>query len=360
MKRLVCAITVLSLLLLARGAHAGSGASAREEGEGEPVERTAAVAPGAVIGLCVGTGDVVVRGWDKGEVRARAHVERLELRTRRPGRAPGRANVPSAPNFPGPPNTPGPASPPGMPNPPSRMNAPNPLPPVDLEVLMSNSAGDEPGGDPCGVHGDIELDVPRGATVLLRVREGDADISDVAEVRVESMVGETDVRGVTRAVEVESMSGSIFVRDSAGRVRLRTFRGDVEAINLRAAAAGDQFQAKCTNGSVTLEGVRHAHVEAATVSGDVTVTGPLTRGGNYDFQTFNGDVTLMLPAAESFKLNARVAIGGEITTDFDVKGAPGPPPVKELPQGRLVGTVGGGGAEVNLSSFNGALRLKKQ
>ncbi|HYP54095.1 MAG TPA: DUF4097 family beta strand repeat-containing protein [Pyrinomonadaceae bacterium] len=378
MKRFLCAIAVIALLAPARVAYADSPKSAREDGQGETVERAVAAEPGVVVSLCVGTGDVFVRGWDKREVRARARVERLELRRQQANapQAPGPRNPPDAPNrrqpanVPGPPgpvsapNPPGPPLPrsfPGIPNPPGTPNTPNaPQAGNVVAVILSNAEEDGFGLSGCDAVGSVELDVPRGATVVLRVREGDVDVSDVAAVHVETMQGDTDVRGVSRSVEVESMSGSIFLRDSGGRVRLRTFHGDVEAVNVRAVVAADQFQAKSTNGSVKLEQVGHTHVEAATVSGDVSVTGALARGGSYHFQTFNGDVTLMLPATESFKLNARVAVGGEISTDFAVKSAGGAQPSKELGQGRLVGTVGGGGAEVNLASFNGTLRLKKQ
>ena len=367
MRRFFWVIAILTLAL-ARGASADSPRAAREgapQDDEQPVERAVAVEPDVAVTLCVGTGDVVVRGWDRREVRARAYVGRVELRQQ--------ANPPNAPNLPNPPNrrnVPGPPQPPNFPNPPNPVKAPNPAnapsapgaqrPARAVEVLMSDS-DDEHGLTDCGLSGNVELEVPREATVVLRVREGDVDVSDVAEVRVETMKGDTDVRRATRAVEVESMSGSIFLHDSSGRVRLRTFSGDVEAVNVR-APNGEPFLAKSTDGDVTLEQVRHTHVEAGTVNGDVSMTGALARAGSYDLQTFSGDVTLLLPPGESFKVNARVAVGGEIMTDFAVKSVAGvrPPAGPEPPPGRLVGTVGDGGADVKLSSFNGTLRLRKQ
>ncbi|HYO63400.1 MAG TPA: DUF4097 family beta strand repeat-containing protein, partial [Pyrinomonadaceae bacterium] len=330
MKRFLCTIAVLALLAPAPGVYADGPKPAREDEQDEMVERTITAEPNAVVNVCTGTGDVLVRGWDKSEVRARARVERLELhrleanapQAPNPKKFPNPRKFPDAPNRPQPGSVPGPISPPGpanipappsaplprnYPGPPSPQGAPNApnMPPGGnvIGVLLSNSEEDGFGLSGCDAVGSVELEVPRGATVVVRVREGDVDVSDVAEVKVEAMQGDTDVRGASRSVEVESMSGSIFLRDSGGRVRLRTFHGDVDAVNVRAAAAGDQFVAKSTNGSVTLEQVGHTHVEATTVSGDVQMSGALARGGSYDFQTFHGDVTLLLPATESFNLN---------------------------------------------------------
>ena len=295
-----------------------------EDGAEQSPERTLAVEPDAVVNLCLKSGSVVVRGWDKRELRVRAEAEHVELR---------------------------PAGVVGV-----QKQVKN----VDVWVADSDDAESVAGV--CMGSGNVEIDLPRGATLILKLRSGDIDVSDLAEAHFQSMSGDTDVRRVTRAVDIENVSGSISLSDSSGRVRLLGISGDVDVSNVRPASAADPFSAKTTSGSVNLDRVTHSRVEAGTVSGDVNVTstGALARDGSYDFKTFSGDVTLTLPADASFKLNATVATGGEISTDFIVKSDKGAQPLAELSQGRLNGTVGNDGAQVNLSSFNGSLRLKKR
>ena len=146
MRRFLWVITILTLAL-ARGAHADSPRPSQdvaEEGQ-TPAERTVAADPDVTVTLCVGTGDVVVRGWERREVRARAHVARVELRRQaNPPNVPGppppphRKNVPNAPQSPSYPNPPRPPSPANAPGPPA--GAPSaPRPVRAVEVLMSDS-----------------------------------------------------------------------------------------------------------------------------------------------------------------------------------------------------------------------------
>ncbi|HVF28392.1 MAG TPA: DUF4097 family beta strand repeat-containing protein, partial [Pyrinomonadaceae bacterium] len=219
----------------------------------------------------------------------------------------------------------------------------------------------------CGGMSNVELDVPRGAMVVVKTGSGDLEVSDVAEARLGSNVGDIEVRGITRAVEATSLaSGSVFVEDSTGRVRLRSVGGDVEVVNVRAAANGDNLIVNSTSGSIRLDRVSYSRIEVSTIGGDVRMASALVRGGSYSFKTYSGDVTLELPADASFKISARVVADGDILTDFPVKvSGTVPLPPNEESAGRLVGNVGSGkveadAASLNLSSFHGTLRLRKR
>lgn len=330
-----------------------------------PVERTSAADAQAVVTLCLSQGDVLVRGWDRTEVRARAE---------------GAGNV--------------------------RLLTPNAQPAPRVEVLVTEDKDDEPDSGDCGSAEQVELMVPRGATVNVRTHNGHVDISDVSDARVEALSGDVEVRRVTKAVLVSCLSGDVSVSDVSGPVRAVTVSGSVEARNVRSLAAGDGFEAKSTSGDVTIENVKHTQVIAAAVSGNLLYTGALARGGAYDFKTISGEVTMEIPADSSFTLHAKVVVSGDIDTDFPVRtaavgtggagaGRPSAPPTsatpatpamppqpgtepwpmpprpervkpgkvkvpKEPEQARLDGTVGSGDATVNMSSFSGSLHLRKQ
>ena len=313
--------------------------------------------------LCLASGDVVVRGWDRREVRARANgAETLKLQTDAGTTA------------------------------------------KRVEVLIAEDSEAELGQGDCGTTRSLELDVPRDAVVTLRVHEGNVEVSGVAEARVESLTGDVNVERVSRLVEVSCLSGDISLSNATGRVHLRTVSGSVEASNVRAVQTDNDLWVGSTSGDITLEGITHARVQGSTISGNVLLSGALSRGGSYDLKTTSGDVTLELPGDASFRINARVVASGEIITDFPVKtngntpmppnapnapnapsipATPGTPVIAVAPpvmsstrttprtpgkhadprepgQTRLVGVVGTGDAQVSISSFSGTLYLKKQ
>ena len=129
-----------------------------------------------------------------------------------------------------------------------------------------------------------------------------------------------------------------------------------------------ELELQNTNGSITALDVAGA-VVAHTVNGEVKVT--LTRvdpRAAMAFSTLNGDVDVSLPADTRATLRMR-SDNGEIYSDFDVQ--LGPPDAK-VSQGRsggryrlevereVRGTVGGGGPEIQLRTFNGDIVLRRK
>jgi DUF4097 and DUF4098 domain-containing protein YvlB len=309
-----------------------------------PIERTTAADAQAIVSLCLTQGDVIVRGWDKTEVRA--HAE-------------GAGNV--------------------------RLLTPNAQPAPRVEVLVSDEGSDEADSGDCGSADQVELMVPRGATVNVRTHNGHVDVSDVSDARVEALSGDVDVRRIAKAVLISCLSGDVSLSDVSGPVSAVTVSGSVEARNARALSAGDGFVAKSTSGDVTIENVMHSQVIGAAISGNLLYTGALARGGAYDFKTISGEVTMEIPADSSFTLHAKVVVSGDIDTDFPVKtaavGSAAPPPTPGTSQPTTPGTpqpaprpdpnpwpmppqpdgtVGSGDATVNMSSFSGSLHLRKR
>lgn len=331
-------IPLFILLFLFAQAPAAAQSDARrqsDEREGSDVVSRVSASRNVVVSVCLSAGNVIVRGWDREEVRARAE-------------APGSI----------------------------RLQATGEQPAVRVEVLAAPHKDARIDLSECGMIDSLELSVPHGATVNVQARSGDVEVSDVAEARVESLSGDVNLSGTTRAAEVNSMSGDVTLAGGRGRVRLRTVSGTVEAIDVRKLDESDLLEIASTSGDVIIERANFSQIRASAISGGVRMTGSLARGGSYEFKTISGDVTLTLPADSSFKLNANVVMSGEIITDFPVKTATaeqngaivgGPASQGEGKrvrsgqplQTRLVGTVGGGDADLRLTSFNGTLHLKK-
>lgn len=323
----LCYLVITIILALSLSTRALGAEETDEDSRGaecaQALTRSTAAEADVVVSLFLESGNIVVRGWDKREVRARVtQAGQLELR---------------------------PAGPTG-----------NAKAARRLDVLVANSEDEELTPGESGGSGNVELDVPRGATLNLKLRSGDIEISNVGEARVESVSGDVDMRRVARATEVTCLSGSVYLKDSSGRVRIRSFSGDVEAIDVRIVDDKDDFVVHSTSGNVRLERVAHARVEAATVSGGVDFEGKLARGGSYELRTTSGDVTLVVPADSSFNVNARVLAGGEIINDFSLQTGADMKPKQKFSKGILAGTIGTGEAEVKLLSFNGTVSLRKQ
>jgi hypothetical protein len=295
----------------------------------EQAEAAVAVQPGVVITLCMDSGRISVHGGDRREVRARTS-KGIKVAFRR-------AEEASSPNNPA----------------------------AALEVLVSEPVDEdeeeaEPQFGQCSGSADIELDVPRDATLFFKSENSDFDIDGVAEVHIESQNGRINLRHITRAVEATTIEGDLSLEDSSGRVRMETFGGGVEAVNVSKLAEGDFFRAKSVSNDIVLENVNHSRVEVSTISGEVLMRGALSRAGRYDLKTISGDITLTMPVDSSFQLTAKVSEGGEIVTDFPLKYTGSISTSTALSSGRMVGTYGKGDASITLSSFNGTLRLRKQ
>jgi DUF4097 and DUF4098 domain-containing protein YvlB len=292
-----------------------------QNGTGQHAERSVATDPNVVVALTNTSGHITVRGWERNEVRVQTEDDKhIELR-RSDSASPEKAAT-------------------------------------QIKVLFARAPNEEDIQE-CGENSDIQLDVPRGATVYLKTESGDLEIEDVAEAHVQTSSGDVALRHITKATEAKSANGDLSLEDSSGRVRLGSISGDVEARNVKAIEASDSLILRSTSGDISLDHVGQAKVEASTISGVVNLHGPLARGGSYDFKTTSGDVTLTIPENGSFTINAQVFEGGEIVTDFPLKivTAPTNPKVPNL--NRLVGTFGAGDATITLISITGTLRLRK-
>src|SRR5215831_12744864 len=99
----------------------------------QQVERTMAAAPRVMVSVCVVSGDLTVRGWDRNEVRARA-TDGTQIELSRSDQMKSQAAT---------------------------------------ELRVTRSGNRRTGPNPsCIQSGDLELDVPRGAGIKLETSSG--------------------------------------------------------------------------------------------------------------------------------------------------------------------------------------------
>lgn len=295
-----------------------------EDAEQEPVgppEQTAPASSDVVVSLCGGTSNVLVRGWDRNEVHASVDGgESVEL---------------------------------------IRFGGDERTPAAKIEVLISS-------GDPrhgrragtCHSTGDIRLEVPRGAVLDIRTNQGDVDAADVARVRIQSMKGSVMLRNITRSIDATSFNGDVSVEKSKGSINLSSISGDVDVRDVEQSDGGDALSAKSVNQDVSLADCKFGRVDASSVTGDVVWTGGLASGGRYQFATTNGDIMLVMPANSSFRVSAQAAMRGSISTDFTLR-SQGETSFDKIAQA-VTGVYGTGSAQLEVTTFNGSIRLRKK
>lgn len=88
---------------------------------------------------------------------------------------------------------------------------------------------------------DVEISVPKKATVVVRSEKGDIVVSDM-----------------TTPVSITSSNGDIEIRDTAGDVSVEAHKGDIKVSdtkgNVKISGKGDQIDVTSVTGSLTLDG----------------------------------------------------------------------------------------------------------
>lgn len=125
-----------------------------------------------------------------------------------------------------------------------------------------------------------------------------------------------------------------------------TVNGDIIATDLPADA-----EVSTVNGDIEVSA--RGSVEAATVNGSIEAT--IGRGGwtdDLEFTTVNGGIRVTLPSDIDATLKAST-VNGSVETDFPVT------VLGKLRRGSMQGTIGKGGPEIEMTTVNGSIELRK-
>ena len=301
----------------------GAVSSVRADDKKQQVERTAAADPHVVLSACVVSGNITVQSWDRNEVSVHASDGlAIELK---------------------------------------RIDDPNKSAlATELRLVTSERANSRS----CLMFGDIRLDVPRAASVRLEASQGDISVTGGARVSAATQSGEITIAHVSEAITANTIGGDIIVQNSSGSIKLHTVGGSVTARAISGKAVDDQVEAASVAGDISLDRVSQPRVKVSTVNGSVSFNGALARGGVYNFQSLSGDVSLFLPAASSFRINATLGKDSDINSDFSLKNSA--PPNTEATSRRhgvtqnIEAVVGSGDASIVISSFKGSVQIRKR
>jgi DUF4097 and DUF4098 domain-containing protein YvlB len=202
-------------------------------------------------------------------------------------------------------------------------------------------------GPPSSV--DYRISVPRWMDVKLSGVYTDMSVEGtVGAVSAETVRGDLRLSGGRGFIHLSSIQGSVEVNGASGKLEVNSVSEDVRLTDVE----GD-ISTETVNGDIELTNVRSTSLEGATVNGDITFVGGLRNGGRYHFTTHDGDVTVRIPP----NANAAVAVStfsGDFQSSFPVK-------ITETRRGKRFNFVlGSGGADLDLESFQGAIRLERE
>jgi DUF4097 and DUF4098 domain-containing protein YvlB len=280
------AVAVVAALVLPAGT-----AAAQSE-----IDTTIAVRSGARLSVQNYNGDVVVRGWNRSQIRISAEYDR------------GRPEIDVTGNA--------------------------------VTIRTRHRSG----------HDDVtmEISVPANTPVEINGMSVDVDVVDVCgDVNIGTLSGDINVRCATDA-QVNSVSGDVALADIRGRVDANATSGSLEVTNVRGFAS-----LHAVSGDISMSGMEGAQVEAETVSGEVDYSGRILENGHYRFSSHSGDVTVRVTGT----LNASVeteTFSGEMLSDWPIEIQGGTVISKNMSF-----RLGNGSARLRLSSFSGTINLRR-
>jgi DUF4097 and DUF4098 domain-containing protein YvlB len=274
-----------------------AGAQGREARTPE-TDRTVPVTKGARLSIVNDAGEVVIRTWDRDSLRVRAfHSARVTIDVQ-----------------------------------------------TNAAVVSVRSRSSGPRGSV-----DYELNAPAWMPVKVSGQFPYIGIEGAQnEVSAETVRGDIVIKGGSGTVTAKSIHGEIIVEGAKGRINLTSVNEGI-----RISGSSGEIAAETTNGDITLAKIDATLVDVSTVNGDVRYDGGVPGGAKYRFVTHNGDITMTVPETTGATFTVRT-YNGEFQSNLPTKA------VGEIRRGRRsTYTLGNGGADVELESFGGTIRLRR-
>jgi len=205
-----------------------------------------------------------------------------------------------------------------------------------VELLTHALPKERPTADEAKV--DYEITVPAGVSVNVTTVS--------ATITAENLSGDIGLSSESGQIDVKNVSKS--------HVRVRSMTAGINLNNITSSVVDIQS----AGGAVQLKDVTGQRVAANTTSGSIDYRGDCSGGGDYVFTTHSGAVDMTLPPTASVDLMAR-STNGSVENAFPLREKSHNTFVPQ--QGRsFAGTSNSGLSSVELQSFSGKIRVKKQ
>jgi DUF4097 and DUF4098 domain-containing protein YvlB len=205
-----------------------------------------------------------------------------------------------------------------------------------VELVTHALPGEKPTADEARV--DYDITVPASVSVNVSTTSAPITAEGVnTEIGLSSETGQITVHNIAKAhVRVRSMTAPVTLND------VTMSRVDIQS----------------TGGAVQLKNVTGPRVSVGTTTGNIEYKGDCSGGGDYLLTTHSGSIDVTLPPTASVDLTAR-STNGQVENAFPLQEKTHNSFVPQ--QGRsFAGTSNSGSSSVELQSFSGKIRVKKQ
>ncbi|HEX6868665.1 MAG TPA: DUF4097 family beta strand repeat-containing protein [Candidatus Limnocylindrales bacterium] len=202
---------------------------------------------------------------------------------------------------------------------------------IDLGVGSASLVDRRVSGDDFGSRGGhapvLELDLPRGATIV-----------------VETVSADIEADGLHGDQRYQTTSGDITLRDIRGRLAIEAVSADLD---IRATGTAD-VTARTVSGDIELRAGTLRSLQVTTTSGDVKVAGRLDGSGPFAIETVSGDAQLA-PAGD---VRIEMAtMSGDLHSEIGGRTEGG--------RGHRTLVLGSAGPQVTFRSMSGDLNVVK-
>ncbi len=298
------------------------------------------------------TGRIVVIGWDKDTVEARATSERgaEAVRFSVQGDSSDKSVWLKA-DY-------------------AKAEKPESKPPPEASLEDENE-DDPPMRDDRPIEVHLEVRVPRYAeievikvirsyvevsgietSVIVLGNRGDVSLKNVGAVEVRTRGGAVEVDNAKGLVDVVTVSGHVRVRHASSDVRVLSISGQVEIECVRGRVNVDS-----ASGAVRLDNIS-GDVDASTSNSDVLFTGALREDGRYHLKSMSGAVGMILRDKPPGFTAALSSYRGQIDNQIQLNIKPASQQEETINR-RIVGRYGDGQAQITLDTFDGKVKLGK-
>lgn len=201
---------------------------------------------------------------------------------------------------------------------------------VMTHVLSENVA-------PAELQADIEITVPEQTELQIR--------NDSGDVIVERVAGDMTFDTVGATVELQEVAGFLVVKTVGG--------------SFTCVRCAGRLEVKSISGSFRILQPQLSSLRAETMSGNILYEGAFQRFGTYRMNNYSGVTEVRFLEADSFEVSASSQFG-KVENDAVFKPRPHQPQAAARVGNSLFGTYNSGQARVELTSFNGTIKVRKQ
>ena len=196
---------------------------------------------------------------------------------------------------------------------------------------------------------------PAGARVLVQTITGDVTLTGIkGETSVSTTTGAVEISQAADLTAAHTVTGKLVIRDSQGdALDIGTMNGPIQLSNIKTK----RLEISAVTGDITAREMQAAGVEASCMSCEIEYSGALTAGGRYEFQAHSGTIRLGLTGGFEFEGQS---FSGQIDVDaaLGLKNVARSQPAGYGPRRQSIkGTVGGGGAVVEATTFSGDVKV---